>query len=77
MSLDLFALCVGLSVGLVSVLATVVGCIFSFLAYTKVVGMEKSTHKIQWMPMGQGLTGSELGKKLYDSELEFDDDEHV
>jgi hypothetical protein len=77
MSLDLFAMCFGLSVGLVSVLATVVGCIFSFLAYTKVVGMEKSTHKIQWMPMDQGLTGTELGKKLYDSELEFEDDEHV
>lgn len=74
MSLDLFVICVGLSVGIVSVLATVIGCIFSFLAYSKVVGMEKSTHRVEWVPMN-GPTGADLGNKLYENE--FEEDEHI
>lgn len=44
-------------------------CVFSILAYAKVVGMEKSTHRIQqqYVPIGgeeMGPTGEELIKKM-------------
>lgn len=77
MTIDLFAICVAVAISLTCVIACVTGCIFAFLAYSKVVGLEKSTHKIQWMPVDAGLTGNELAKKLYDSEIDFEDDEHV
>ena len=34
-----------------SVLFTLVTAAFSVLSYSKVIGMEKSTHQIQWMPV--------------------------
>lgn len=40
-----------LVLSLLSIILTTVTAIFSFLAYSKVVGMEKSTHQIQWMPV--------------------------
>lgn len=44
-------------------------CVFSILAYAKVVGMEKSTHRIQqqYVPLEDeqmGLTGEDLVKKM-------------
>jgi hypothetical protein len=36
---------------IVAVLFSLSTCIFSILAYTKVVGLQNSTHKIQYMPM--------------------------
>lgn len=41
--------------------------IFSFLAYARVVGMEKSTHQIQWMPAEQAKTGEDLGKEMHNA----------
>lgn len=43
----LIALC------LLAVILSSITAIFSVLAYSKVVGMEKSTHQIQWMPVDQ------------------------
>jgi len=40
-----------LVLSLVSILFTLVTAIFSVLAYSKVVGMEKSTHQVAWMPV--------------------------
>ncbi len=45
--------------------------IFSILAFCKVVGMEKSTHQIQWMPVegeNQNPTGKELLKQFVPDE---------
>ena len=39
------------SVSLTCILLTVITASFSILAYCKVVGMEKSTHRIEWQPM--------------------------
>ena len=30
---------------------SMVTCIFSILAYAKVLGLEQSTHKIEWVPV--------------------------
>jgi hypothetical protein len=52
-----------------SITATLLSCItaiFAILAYCKVVGMEKSTHRIQYMSpkdMG-GPTGKDLANKM-------------
>lgn len=57
---------VALVLSIVSVLFTIITAIFSFLAYAKVVGMEKSTHQIQWMPIEEAdKTGKELDKIMY------------
>ena len=62
--------------GMMGLIATV----FSMLSYAKVVGMEKSTHRIQYMPApaptleeGIGMTpenASEMMNKLYPSMTE-------
>jgi len=52
---------------LVSIILTSITAIFSILAYAKVVGMEKSTHQIQWQPIPEaeeGLTGKDLVEKM-------------
>lgn len=57
---------ISLILSIVSVLFTIITAIFSFLAYAKVVGMEKSTHQIQWMPVDEAhKTGKELDKNMY------------
>ncbi len=45
-------------------------CIFSILSYCKVVGMEKSTHKVSYMPIDEafGSSSDDLARKLADSE---------
>lgn len=40
-----------LVLSIVSIILTSITAIFSVLAYARVVGMEKSTHQIQWMPV--------------------------
>ncbi len=53
-----------------SITATLLSCltaIFAILAYCKVVGMEKSTHRIQYMTpeeMGSNPTGKDLMEKM-------------
>lgn len=60
----IFAICIS------SFMFTAITAVFSILAYAKVVGMEKSTHQIQYVPMetpgqDQGQTAQELAKNLY------------
>lgn len=70
---------VALVASLVSIIFTGITAFFSIVAYCKVVGMEKSTHKIEWMPLpndGGGLKGENLVKafkeKMYpDMENEY------
>ena len=58
-----------------------VTCVFSILAYAKVVGMEKSTHRItqHYVPLDEeqmGPTGEDLIKKM--NEAFYPEDEgHV
>lgn len=56
---------ISLILSIVSILFTMVTAIFSFLAYARVVGMEKSTHQIQWMPADEVKTGEDMGKDMY------------
>ncbi len=63
-------------VGLSAILFSGVTAVFSILAYCKVVGLEKSTHKIEYMapPMAGGQenpTGKELLKKFMPQDTEF------
>ena len=55
-----------LVLSIVSILFTGITAFFSIMAYAKVVGMEKSTHQIQWVPVDEdGKTGKELDKDMY------------
>lgn len=50
--------------------------IFSILSYCKVVGLEKSTHQISWVPLNEGVSevnrDKELSNALYpDIEKEY------
>jgi len=62
---------------LVSILLTTITSIFSILAYAKVIGMEKSTHQIQWQPIPESESGP-VGKELVDKmkETMYPDIEH-
>ncbi len=55
-----------LVLSLVSILFTAITLPFAILAYCKVVGMEKSTHKIEYVdPMAAGNpTGKDLMEKM-------------
>lgn len=65
-----------LVISLTAILFSAVTVIFSFAAYAKVVGMEKSTHRIEYVPAGDGLTGNDLVTKM--KEVMYpDDDEHI
>ena len=50
----------------IAIILTAITAGFSVLAYAKVVGMEKSTHKVQFVPQNDmtGPTGPELAKKF-------------
>lgn len=57
---------VAIILSILSILFTMITAIFAFLAYAKVVGMEKSTHQIQWMPVEDTKnTGEDLTKNMY------------
>jgi len=65
-----------------AILFTGVTAFFSVMAYAKVIGMEKSTHRIEWKPIPieeQGPTGQDLVKQfeeaMYPSEKR--DKEHI
>jgi len=65
-----------LVLSLVAVLFTGVTSIFAVLAYAKVVGMEKSTHQIQWMPVDESAaTGDELTKQMHKA-FGYEDEEN-
>jgi len=53
-----------LVISLVAIILTCLTAVFSILAYCKVVGLEKSTHKIEWMDPSKhtGPTGKDLAK---------------
>jgi hypothetical protein len=54
---------ISLILSLLAVILTAITSIFSFLAYARVVGLENSTHKIQWVPVDNtGKTGEDLIK---------------
>lgn len=65
-------------VAVLSLVATLLSCItaiFAIMAYCKVVGMEKSTHQIQWVdptasagPMGKDLLEKMAGTGMYEDE---------
>lgn len=60
----LLAICIS------SFMFSAITAVFSILAYAKVVGMEKSTHQIQYVPMDApandtAQSPAELAKKLY------------
>ena len=51
---------------LVAIILSSITAIFSILAFCKVVGLEKSTHKIEWMDPSQntGPTGKDLAERF-------------
>ena len=58
-----------LVLSVISILFTGVTAIFSVLAYTTVIGLQNSTHKVQWVPFtGRGEepnpTGMDLAKRM-------------
>lgn len=63
----------------VAVLLTLITAGFSILAYAKVVGMEKSTHKMEYVPLPipedapPPQSGKDLLKGLAPDEYEFYD----
>lgn len=55
-------------VSIISIILTGITAGFSVFAYAKVVGMEKSTHQVQWVPLDQELKSTEeLEKAMYKS----------
>ena len=42
---------ISLIIGIISLTASVLTCIFSFAAYARVIGIEKATHSVQYVPM--------------------------
>lgn len=42
---------IALVLSLLSIILCSITVVFSILAYSRVVGMEKSTHQVQWMPI--------------------------
>ena len=65
MQLELLAIAVGFSC--CAMIFTVVTAIFSFMAYSRVVGMEKSTHQVSWMPLdpqNPSKTGDDMMKDM-------------
>jgi len=50
---------IALSVALSALFLTIVTSVFSVLAYCKVVGMEKSTHQVQWVPLEEASESSD------------------
>ncbi len=66
-----------LVMSLTAVLFSALTVIFSIASYAKVVGMEKSTHKVQMVPVGNGLTGEDLTKKMKETLYPDDEDEYI
>ncbi len=66
-----------LVMSITAILFAGVGMVFSFLSYAKVVGMEKSTHRLQYVPMEEGLSGKELVTKMKDTLYPDDEEEYV
>jgi hypothetical protein len=64
-SVEVVVWCAVLS--LFAVLVSSITAIFSIMAYSKVVGMEKSTHKIQYVPLDSPKTGEDLDKSMYEA----------
>ena len=62
---------------LTAILFSAITAIFSFAAYAKVVGMEKSTHKLQYVPAGEGPVGKELADKMKKTLYPDDEDEYI
>lgn len=58
-----------LVLSLLSIILCSVTAIFSFMAYARVVGMEKSTHQLQWMPIDSPSDESEPTTQLHDDDL--------
>ena len=48
---------------------SLITCVFSILAYAKVIGLENSTHKIEWVPVDQNAPASDDEKELDDAFL--------
>ena len=67
-----------LVMAIISVLFSLVTGVFAFLSYSKVVGMEKSTHQVQWVPMdGTNPTGKELGEKMAEAFDYYPEQDHI
>lgn len=64
-----------LVISLTAVLFSAITVIFSLAAYAKVVGMEKSTHRIQYAPL-DGPSGEELVDKMKNT-LYPEDEDHL
>jgi hypothetical protein len=64
-SVEVVVWCTVLSV--LAVLVSSITAIFSIMAYSRVVGLEKSTHQIQYVPLDQPKTGEDLDKSMYDA----------
>ena len=77
---------VTLILSLLSIILTSITAIFSFMAYCKVIGMEKSTHQVAYMPvptpqeqeqMEKNPTGENLAKEMGDKMYPDMEDEFV
>lgn len=69
-----------LVLSLTSVLFTAITAVFALKAYATVLGMEKSTHQIQWQPIPQeeaGPVGEDLVKEFSDKMYKDVDQEYV
>ncbi len=66
MSNEMIAVCIGLTFAsmIVSGVALTMACV----CWSKVVGMEKSTHQVAWVPMendkGKPIEGTELDEQM-------------
>lgn len=60
-----------------ALLLSLLTCVFSILAYTETIGLKKSTHKVQWVPIAEddrGPIGKELKKNMNDAFKEDEND---
>ena len=49
----------------VALILSLLTCVFAILAYSEVVGMKKSTHRIEWKPVDPDMkVGDEFAKEV-------------
>ena len=74
-----FILILALALASTALLLSLTTCVFSILAYTETIGIKKSTHKIEWVPIPEderGPVGVDL-KKNMDEALEQETDNDI
>ena len=61
---------VALGVAVASLIIAVIGCVFAFIACYKIIGVEKSTHTVQMMPVEDSINTKDPFSSGFDAFME-------